>query len=159
MSLRTVVSIAAVAAGLSLATAASAAITFTGPDGWSHSGQPSADGKQQFDQWKLAGDNTQTLTVIHDSTTAYADSVSAVKNNFASNHIRPGVDKDETCAGRPSHEFEYTVGPDEHQIKVNRIVIPDGPGVVTVTYAHSAKDDADPDVKKALDAFCKTAQP
>ena len=154
MSLRTIVSIAACAAGLSLATAASAVVTFKGPEGWSHNGQPSADGKVQFDQWKFAGDPPQTVTVIQDSTTSYADSMTAVKTNFSTNHIKPAVDKDQQCLGRPSHDFEYTVGPDKHQITVNRLIVPDGSGVVTITYARGSSDDFDSDVRKAITTFC-----
>lgn len=157
MSLKTFVSIAAVAAGLSLATAASAAVTFVGPDGWSHTGAPSSDGTHKFDQWKLGGDPPQTVTVIQDSGTTYADSLAAVKKNFAENHIRPGIDKDQTCLGRPSHDVEYTVGPEGHQIVVNRLIVPDGTGVVTVTYARGEKDDPDKDVQTAMKNFC--AQP
>jgi hypothetical protein len=154
MSLKTIVSIAAVSLGVSLATAASAAVTFHGPEGWSHSGQPSADGKLIFDQWKLSGDPPQTVTVIQDSSTAYADSLAAVKNNFSTNHIKPSIDKDQTCLGRPSHDVEYKVGPDGHGIIVNRLIVPDGPGVVTVTYARGEKDDFDGDVRKAFTNFC-----
>jgi hypothetical protein len=157
MSLRSYLSVAAVAAGLAFATAASAAVTFVGPEGWSHSGQPSADGKTQFDQWKLGGDPPQTVTVIQDQNTSYADSLAAVKKNFADNHIRAGIDKDATCMGRPSHDVEYTVGPENHQITVNRWIVPDGNGVVTITYARGSKDDPDKDVEKALKNFCAQA--
>ena len=154
MTFKTLVSIAAASVALSLATAASAAVTFVGPDGWSHSGQPSPDGKVQFDQWKLGGDTPQTVTVIQDSGTSFADSLAAVKTNFSNNKIRPAIDKDQDCLGRPSHVVEYTVGPDGHQITVNRLIVPDGAGVVTITYARGQKDDFDSDVRKALTTFC-----
>jgi hypothetical protein len=154
MSLRTIVSIAAAAAGLSLAAAASAAVTFQGPDGWHHSAQPSADGKVQIDQWKLSGDPPQSVTVIQDTGTTYADALSAVTTNFSTNHIKPSIDKDQTCIGRASHVFEYTFGPDGNQSTVNRLVVPDGTGVVTITYARGSKDDFDSDVRKSITTFC-----
>jgi hypothetical protein len=155
MTLRTLVSIAAVAAGLSLATAASAAVTFVGPEGWRHVEQTTpSDGVHKVDQWKLAGDTPQSVTVFQDSSTSFADSLAAVKKNFADNHIRPAVDKDQPCMGRPSHVVEYSVGPDGHQIIVNRLIVPDGAGVVTITYARGQGDDFDSDVRKALTTFC-----
>jgi hypothetical protein len=155
MSLRSFASVVAALAALGVASAASAAVTFVGPDGWHHVDQPSTDSVHKFDQWKMSGAN-QTITIIQDSSTAYADSLGAVRKNFADNHIRASIDKDEPCMGRPSHVVEYTVGPEGHQIIVNRLIVPDGNGVVTVTYARDIPD-FDPDAKKALTAFCAQA--
>jgi hypothetical protein len=157
MNLKMLVSLGALGAGLSAATAASAAVSFTGPAGWSHVDQPNSDGVHKFDQWRLPGDPPQTVTVIQDSSMTFADALASVRKNFADNHIRPGIDKDETCLGRPSHTVEFTVGPDGHQITVNRMIVPDGTGVVTITYARGKDYDYDADAKKALTTFC--AQP
>jgi hypothetical protein len=156
MSLRSFASVVAALAALGVASAASAAVTFVGPDGWHHVDQPSTDSVHKFDQWKISG-TAQSLTVIQDSSTTYADSLGAVKANFAAQHINPALDKDEPCMGRPSHVVEYTVGPEGHQIIVNRLIVPDGSGVVTVTYARAHDDAFDADVKKAITNFCAQA--
>jgi len=156
MYFKTLVSLVALVASATVATAASAAITFTGPSGWSHVEQPNSDGTHKFEQWRLSGDPPQTVTVIEDSSTAYADALAAVRKNFSDNHIRPSIDKDDTCLGHTSHTVEFSVGADG-QIVINNMLIPDGNGVIKVTYARGKGFDYDPDVKKAVTAFC--AQP
>jgi|HubBroStandDraft_6_1064221.scaffolds.fasta_scaffold488440_1 hypothetical protein len=158
MYFRTLVSLVALLASASVVTAAMAAATFPAPSGWRHVEQPnsSSDGTHKFDQWKLAGDPPQTITVIEDSTMSYSDALAAVKKNFTDNHIKPAIDKDETCLGRASHNVEFSVGTDG-QIIINNLLVPDGNGVIKVTYARGKGFDYDPDAKKAVTDFC--AQP
>ncbi len=155
MHLRSIISAAAILAGVGMATlAASAAVNFTGPTGWRHVDQPSTDSTRKIDQWKMSGDDTQSLTVMQDPTTTYADALERIRNNFSVNHFKPSIDKDEMCQGRQGHVVEFASGPDEHQTIWNRTIIPDGNGIVTITYTHAQGTNMDDDVKKAITAFC-----
>jgi hypothetical protein len=157
------------AASLSLLTwvaasvlpASSAQIAFVGPKAWSKvdTGQTSTDTSRTFDQWKLgSGQESQTVTVIHDSTTSYDTSLATMLKNFSDNSIKPSTNKDVTCQGRTAHVVEYQIGPDGHEFITNRMLLSDGAtGVVTVTYSRAKGYGFDDDVKAAEDAFCKAA--
>jgi hypothetical protein len=129
-------------------------VAFIGPAGWSHvdsSGQ--TDPNRKIEQWHIAGD-VASVTFIKDSVTAYADALALIKNNFSTNKIRPAQDKDFPCQGKVGHVVEFTTGPDGHAIVINRILVPDGAGVDTITYVRSDGNPFDSDVKKSETDFC-----
>jgi len=131
---------------------------FTGPSGWSHVAAPTPDPARKFEQWRLAGapnDPAQTVTYIADTTTSYADALAMIKKNFADNNIKPKLDKDTTCQGRQGHEVEFLVGPEGKGVITNRLLVPDGSGVVSITYVRGQTDNYDDDVKKAVTSYCK----
>jgi hypothetical protein len=140
------------------AALAAAAGTFTGPTGWSHIGSPAPDPARTFEQWRLAGppdEPAQTVTFIADTTVSYADALAMIKKNFADNNIKPKVDTDATCQGRQGHVVEFLIGPEGKAVITNRLLVPDGAGVVTITYVRGQTDNYDDDVKKAVTAYCK----
>jgi hypothetical protein len=146
------------AASLLLAATAAAAfadsVAFVGPAGWSHSPPPAAtDPQRSVDQWHLSGD-ISTLTFIRDTATTYADALAAVEKNVTTNRIKTTADRDMPCRGTTGHVVEFSYGPDGNKIIMNRIMVPDGPGLDTVTYARSDGSIFDPDVKKAETTFC-----
>jgi hypothetical protein len=127
---------------------------FPGPSGWSHMASTTApDPNRTVDQWHIAGD-VASVTFIKDATTPYADAVAAIEKNFSTNKIKPAVDKDVPCQGKTGHEVDFNVGPDGHQLIIHRIVIPNGNGIATVTYARSDGTAFDTDVKKSETAYC-----
>lgn len=141
---------------VTLALPASAAdVAFAGPAGWSRAAAVSpGDAMHQFDQWHIAGDAATTVTFIKDGTTAYADALGRIEKNFADNKIKPATDKDFTCQGKTGHVIEFSTGPDGHKIVINRLLVPDGAGVDTVTYSRADGSAFDPDVQKAETAYC-----
>ncbi|MGH7727220.1 MAG: hypothetical protein ACREM2_00290 [Vulcanimicrobiaceae bacterium] len=128
-------------------------VAFAGPSGWSQAPAISAGPQHTIAQWHLAGD-VQSVTFIKDETTTYADALAAVERNFAQNHIKPAIDKDIPCQGQTAHVVEFTFGPSGHGITTNRIIVPDGSGVVTITYARSFDESFDPSVQKSEAAYC-----
>jgi hypothetical protein len=126
------------------------------PDGWTHvdnAGTP--DPARTFDTWKQSSSpGSQTITVIRDTSSTYADAVGRVKKNFADNNIHASVDADGTCQGQTSHTFEFAAGPDGHQFVVNRTVVAIPNGVMTVTYVRSETQVFNESVKTSLDTFC-----
>jgi hypothetical protein len=148
-------------AGLAaVATAASAAdtVAFTLSSPWTAGeSQAAADGSRKFNQWHVPGDPTTTVTLIEDTTTSYTDSLGMIEKNFSDNHIKTSINKDFTCAGKTAHDVEFATGPDGHQVTINRILIPDGTGVMTVTYARAASDGGwDKAVLDSVKAYCGT---
>ncbi len=131
------------------------------PSGWTqvqNLGTP--DPARTFSTWKQSSSTSaQTITVIKDTTTTYADAVARVKKNFTDNGIKPSVDGDLTCQGQPSHVFEFSTGPDGHQFVVNRTVVPISSGVITVTYVRSETQVFNDEVKTSITAFCGETQP
>jgi len=139
------------------AAAAADNSVFPQPSGWSRiSSTAAADPNRTVQQWHIAGD-VASVTFVHDTTTPYADAVAAIETNFSTNKIKPAVDKDLPCQGKTAHEVDFNVGPDGHQLTVQRVVVPDGTGVATVTYARAADAPFDPDVKKSETAFCASS--
>jgi hypothetical protein len=152
MFLRNLVFAFAVVGASQAAALADAVSDFAGPAGWSKVDVPSADPSRTVSQWHIAGD-VSSLTFIKDTSTAYADAIGAIQKNFTTNNIKPSFDKDVPCRGKTGHQVEFLVGPDGHQITINRIVVPDGNGIDTITYSRPG-GTFDPDVKKAETAFC-----
>ncbi|MFY9779292.1 MAG: hypothetical protein WAJ85_02135 [Candidatus Baltobacteraceae bacterium] len=137
--------------------AAAAETAFSGPADWSHSGPTvSPDGSRTVDQWHLSGD-VQSLTFIRDATTSYADALAAIEQNFAAQRIKATIDKDLPCDGKTGHVVEFTTGPDGHRVAINRILVPDGSGVVTLTYTRDDGSRVDDEVKKAETSYCGPA--
>jgi hypothetical protein len=129
-------------------------VAFVGPAGWSHSPPSGAtDPQRTVDQWHISGD-ISTLTFIKDSATAYADALGAVEKNITTNNIKTSANRDMPCRGATAHVFEFAYGPDGHRIVINRLIVPDGPGIDTVTYARSEGSPFDPDVKTSETTFC-----
>ena len=83
-----------------------------------------------------------------------ADALAAIEKNFSTNKIRPATDKDVPCQGKTGHEIDFAVGPEGHQLIIHRVIVPDGTGIDTVTYARADGTVFDPDVKKSEDAYC-----
>jgi hypothetical protein len=138
------------------AAAPDAVAAFVGPSSWSHAAPNTADPSRTIEQWHISGDVT-SLTFIRDSTTTYDAAIGAIVKNFTTNNIKPSVDRDVACRGKTSHIVEFSIGPDGHQIIIHRLVVPDGTGVDTVTYARSVGVSFDPDVKKSEATFCGVA--
>jgi len=127
---------------------------FPGPSGWSHMASTvSPDPNRTVQQWHIAGDPA-SVTFITDTTTPYADAVAAIEKNFSTNNIKPATDKDVTCQGKTGHEVDFSVGPSGHQMIIHRMVVPDGTGIATITYARTDGEGFDPDVKKSETAYC-----
>jgi hypothetical protein len=133
---------------------AAAATDFTGPAGWSVVDNPAPPAPNQtIKQWHLAGD-ISTLIFIKDPSTPYSDALDAIEKNFSTNKIKAAADKDVPCQGKTGHVIEFGTGPSGHQTIINRVLVPDGPGVDTITYFRSDGSPFDPDVKKAETDFC-----
>jgi hypothetical protein len=131
-----------------------AAVDFPGPSGWSHMATTAApDPTRTVMQWHIAGDPA-SVTFIKDASTTYADAVAAIEKNFSTNNIKPATDKDVTCQGKTGHEVDFAVGPDGHQMIIHRMIVPDGAGIATITYARSDGSAFDSDVKKSETAYC-----
>lgn len=145
---------------VSIPLAAGAATpAFVGPPGWSHvvQQQPTTDAPRSVDEWKLGGDSTdpgQTVTFINDPTAVYGDTLAVIKKNFSDNHIAPTVDVDRPCQGKQAHVVEFAIGPSGHEVIINRILIPQTPGLVTITYSRGKDYSFDDDVKKSIETFC-----
>jgi hypothetical protein len=132
-------------------------VAFVGPASWSHSPPSGAtDATRMVDQWHISGD-VSTLTFIKDSSSAYSDALGAIEKNFSTNNIKASMDRDVPCRGITGHVVEFAYGPDGHRIVINRLLVPDGAGLDTITYARSDGSAFDPDVKTAEAAFCKAA--
>jgi hypothetical protein len=131
---------------------------FVGPSGWSHAAPNTADPNRTIQQWHISGDVT-SLTFVKDTSTTYDAAIGALVKNFTTNNIKPTTDRDVPCRGKTSHIVEFSIGPDGHQIIIHRMVVPDGAGVDTVTYARSVGVAFDPDVKKSETMFCGAATP
>ncbi len=131
-------------------------VAFVGPTGlWRHVDVPAQpDAARKIEQWRISGDPAQTLTFIIDTTSSYADALALFKKNFATNHIKASLDADRTCQRQQGHVVEFMTGPEGHEIVINRLLFPQGQGIVTITYARGKEFDFDPDAKKAIDKYC-----
>lgn len=134
--------------------APAADVTFTGPAGWKHVDPPaSTDATRKSEQWHIPGD-VATVTFIADPSNAYGDALGAIEQNFKKNGIKPSADKDMPCQGKIGHMVEFATGPDGHKIVINRLLVPSGTGVVTITYARADGSPFDPDVKTSETTYC-----
>jgi len=141
----------------SAATTASADTTsFSLSSPWSHADQQtSPDGTRKFEQWHIAGDTASTVTLVQDSSMSYTDALGAIQKNFSENHVRPAINKDLSCHNLSGHMIEFAVGPDGHRIIINRLLVPLGNGVLTLTYSRSETDKTwDPEVLKSVTSYC-----
>ena len=92
---------------------------FVGPPGWSHNPPAATDPNRTIDQWHLSGD-VSSVTFIKDTSTTYTDAVAAIEKNFSTNKIKPAADKDMSCRGTTAHLVEFAIGPDGHQVDIQR---------------------------------------
>lgn len=151
--LRTLVTTAVFSISL-FATASASGVPFPPPAGWSHVVVPtSTDSARTFDQWHIAGD-VSTVTFIRDTSGVYADALATILKNFSDNNIKPSTNRDMPCQGKTGHVVEFATGPDGQKILINRVLVPEATGLVTITYARSDGSDYDNDVKKSVTAFC-----
>jgi hypothetical protein len=148
-------SFVALASLLATATVASAAeIAYAGPAGWSHVDVVApSDSKHSFAQWHIAGD-ISTVTYIADGTTAYVEALANIRKNFRDNGIKASIDKDVACHGGAAHVIEFAAGPEGKKIIINRMLVPSGDGIVTITYARADSSTFDRDVEKSEATFC-----
>ncbi len=154
--LRTIVTSSALGALLA-APVLAAGVAFPAPDGWSPVAvPPSTDAARTFAQWHIAGD-IATVTFIRDASVAYADALTTIQKNFSENNIKPTTNKDTVCQGKTAHVVEFATGPDSKKVMINRMLVPDAKGLVTITYARSDGSDFDKEVKKSETAFCAAA--
>jgi hypothetical protein len=49
-------------------------------------------------------------------------------------------------------------GPAGKEVIINRLLVPEGTGLVTITYSRAKDYGFDDDVKKAIDTFCSATQ-
>jgi hypothetical protein len=139
---------------LATCVAAGANPAFPAPSGWSHNAPAAAaDPARTVEQWHIAGD-VASVTFVKDTGTAYSDALAAIETNFRTNKIRPATDKDVPCQGKTGHEIDFATGPEGHQLIIHRVVVPDGAGIDTVTYARADGTVFDPDVKKSEETYC-----
>ena len=139
---------------LAATAAPAAAADFVGPPGWPAVPVPtSTDVSRTFKQWHLG--DVATVTYIKDASLSYTDALGNIQKNFSTNNIKPSIDKDEPCQGKNGHVVEFTTGPDGHRIVINRVLVPDGNGVQTITYTRQEGSVVDNDVTKAETDFCK----
>ncbi|MGP6159001.1 MAG: hypothetical protein ACLPYS_16085 [Vulcanimicrobiaceae bacterium] len=109
-----------------------------------------------MNQWHLPGD-VQSITYIRDGSPSYATALTTIQQNFAAQRIKATVDKDLQCDGKTGHEVEFATGPDGHRVAINRILVPDGSGVITLTYTREDGSPFDDEVKKAETSYCGTS--
>ena len=125
-------------------------IAFAGPSGWDKAAStPTTDTARSVQQWQHSGD-IQSLIVIRDTSTPYDDALAAIQKNLSSNQIKPSTDADRACVGKAAHVVEFTTGP----VTINRIIVPDGSGIITITYTRPSGAKFDGDVKKSEEAYC-----
>jgi hypothetical protein len=145
---------ASVAEPTAQTASAPAPATFAGPDGWSRVEVPSPSATRTIVQWHIAGDTSTSVTYIKDATGVYEDTIALIEKNFSDNGIKPGTNKDTTCAGSRAHVVEFTAGPDGSKTIINRVVIAGSPGITTITYTRADGNAFDAEVKKAETSFC-----
>ena len=132
---------------------------FVGPAGWSSdTATASADPSQQVAKWHLPGDPVASLTYSR-TTRAYADSLGAIHTNISTNNIHPAMDKDLPCQGKTGHVVQFTFGPTDHKVVINRLLLPTTDGSVAITYSYADGTPFDPEVTKAETAYCAGTTP
>lgn len=142
-----------------LAGSSIAAKPFPAPTGWDHVDQTVPAGSpRSLELWQRdSGELKQTLTVVNDSSISYDEILDRIKKNIAASPFKVNLDKDVTCDGKPAHLFELVFGPDGKRITVNRLVLPDGPGSIQVTYTRPEAAPFVDDVKASEAAYCGNA--
>ncbi len=134
--------------------AQAAEVAFGGPPGWAHADAtaPAPGATRTVDQWHLGA--LSTVTFVKDDSVAYADALATIEKNFSANSIKPAIDKDLSCQGKTGHVIDFSTGPDGHKIAINRVLVPDGSGIVTITYTRADGSTFDEGVQKAESAYC-----
>jgi hypothetical protein len=130
-------------------------IAYLGPAGWTRVDVASPTPTRTIVQWHIAGDPS-SVTFIQDSTQSYTDSLAAMAKNFSDNGIKP-VTKDIPCRGAMAHVIEFKAGPDGSQTIINRVILPVGTGIATITYTRADGNTFDDDVMKAEKAYCSSS--
>src|SRR5579883_3034968 len=113
---------------------------FPAPNGWNAVQQQAPPGSTIQIWTHDSGPLQQTLTVLDDPTTPYTDAVQIVQKNIAANKFKVTVNKDQTCNGQSGHFFEMSYGPDVGKVAVDRLIVPDGAGTLTITYMRPAPE-------------------
>ena len=129
---------------------------FPPPNGWNAVQQQAPPGSTIQIWTHDSGPLQQTVTVLDDPNTAYADAVQVVQKNIAANKFKVTANKDQTCNGQTGHFFEMSYGPDVGRVAVDRLIIPDGPGTLTITYMRPAPEPVADEVKTGLNTYCGT---
>jgi len=125
---------------------------YPGPAGWTKLDVASPTPTRAIVQWHLGGDPS-SVTFIQDSTQSYTDALAAMAKNFSDNGIKPAT-KDIPCRGAMAHVIEFKAGPDGSQTIINRLILPVGTGIATITYTRADGNPFDDDVMKAQKAYC-----
>lgn len=155
---RTFVLITAAFIALAISGIALAAKPFPAPSGWDHVPQQTPTGSQaSFQMWKSgSGDLQQTLIVVDDPTQAYDDAVQRIHKNIIDSKFKVVTDKDQACDGKAGHLFEMVYGPEIKRIAVDRLIVPDGTGIVQITYMRPEPEPFADAVKSDLNSYCGT---
>lgn len=156
---RTFFILTALLIGLALSGLALAAKPFPAPSGWDQVQQQSPAGSQaSFQMWKTgSGDLQQTVIVVDDPTQTYDDAVQRIHKNIVDSKFKVVADKDQSCDGKTAHLFEMVYGPDVKRIAVDRLVVPDGSGIMQITYMRPEPEPFADVVKNNLNSYCGTA--
>ena len=131
---------------------------FTGPTGWDEvQSQAPATGTQTFQMWKHgSGDLQQSVIFLSDPSTTYDDLVQRIHKNIVDNKFKVNADKDVSCDGRSGHLFSMAYGPDVKRMAVDRLVLPNGQGVVQITYMRPEPEPFANEVSTDLNGYCGT---
>lgn len=135
---------------------AAAAKTFVGPAAWNHTATGVPGAARMVDVWKQNGSqNSQVLNVVVDTSVAYADAVTQVRQNAQDGPMKITTDKDRPCAGVTAHEFDVEFDPGTGtKILYAYTIVPDPKGITRITYSRPSDAPFNKDVQAALDAFC-----
>ena len=155
---RTFVLITAASIALGISGIALAAKPFSAPSGWDQVPQQTPTGSQtSFQMWKTgSGDLQQTLIVVDDPTQPYDDAVQRIHKNIVESKFKVLTDKDQACDGKTGHLFEMVYGPEIKRVAVDRLVVPDGSGIVQITYMRPEPEPFADAVKNDLNSYCGT---
>jgi hypothetical protein len=150
-----VVATVALVSLISAGAAVADGTAYLGPAGWTRVDVASPTPTRTIVQWHIGGDPS-SVTFIEDSTQSYTDSLAAMQKNFSDNGIKP-ASKDIPCRGATAHVIEFKAGPDGAQTIINRVMLPMGTGIATITYTRADGNPFDDEVMKAQKAYCTSA--
>jgi hypothetical protein len=138
--------------------AAAAVKPFPPPNGWDPVQQQTPAGSQTSLQvWKTgSGDLQQTVMVLNDPSQPYDDAVQRIHKNIVDSKFKVIADKDQSCNGVNGHLFAMVYGPEAKRIAVDRLLLPDGSGIVQITYMRPEPEPFADAVKSDLNAYCGT---
>ena len=154
----------AAVAGALLAAALSAPVgaspkPFPAPSGWDAVQQQAPPGTTIQVWTRDSGPLQQTFTVIDDPTEPYDDAVQRIQKNIAANKFKISANRDQACNGTPGHLFAMAYGPDVGRVAVDRLILPDGPGSMQITYMRPEPEPFADEIKADLNAYCGTPIP